>query len=107
MRRSWTKEEDARLAELAGTIPAETIGKILGRPKGGVHHRISKLGLPGRLHGEHHWAAKVDRLQVAMIGTLRDAGFTALEIKKAFGLEISKSTINDIGACRTWRQGGT
>lgn len=106
MRRPWTDAEDKQLRELAGTIPAESIAKLLGRPKGGVHHRIKKLGLKGHLHGEHHWNAKVDRLQAAMLWTLRDAGFTALEIKKTFSLEIAKETIDDIGACRTWRQGG-
>ena len=102
-RRNWTPAEDRELARLAGTIPAEDIGRILGRPKGGVHHRIKRLGLKGHLHGEPHWCAKISNLQAAMIGALCDAGFTPLEIKKAFALDIAKSTIDDIGAGRTWR----
>lgn len=101
-RRAWTEAEDDQLRELAGTIPAEEIGKILNRPKGGVHHRIQRLGLKGHLHGEHHWFAKISRLQAAMIGTLRDHGFSAREIRAAFNLKIAKETIDDIGAGRTW-----
>lgn len=102
-RRYWSPAEDRRLEELAGKVPAAVIATELGRPKGGVHARIKRLGLSGRLSGEHHWAARLSNLQAAMIGTLRDAGFSATEIKRAFGLEVAVNTINDIGACRTRR----
>lgn len=104
MRRNWTPSEDAQLHELAGTVSADRIAAILGRPKGGVHHRIKKLGLSGTLSGEHHWNAKSDKLQAAMLWTLRDAGFTALEIKRALKVDLSTDSIDDIGACRTWRR---
>lgn len=103
MRKLWSAAEDATLRELAGVMPANQIAEMLGRPKGGVHHRIKALGLKGHLHGENHWCAKIDRLKASMIGTLRDHGFTAREIKAAFNLEISATTIDDIGARRTWR----
>jgi len=100
---NWTRGEDTILRELAGVKTAAEIATILGRPKGGIHYRIKKLGLSGRIHGEGHWNAKSTKLQAAMIWTLRDAGFTALEIKRVFSLELSKAAIDDIGACRTWR----
>lgn len=104
-RRPWSAEEDKTLRELAGKAPAEEIGRILGRPKGGVHHRINRLGLDGRLRGAHHWNAKVTALQSAMIGALYDAGFTVNEIHEALSrpLPIALNTLNDITACRTWR----
>lgn len=102
-RRYWTTDEDRQLKEWAGKKPAWWIAALLGRPQGGVHHRIRRLGLSGMLAGEHHWSAKVDKLQAEMIWTLREAGYTAPEIKKAFGVELSEGSINDIAACRTWR----
>lgn len=102
-RRFWTAEEDKQLRLMAGVEPAWRIAALLNRPEGGVHHRIKRLGLSGRLSGEHHWASKVSDLQATMIWTLRDAGFNANEIKRAFNVELSVGSINDIAASRTWR----
>lgn len=103
MKRRWTRDEEKVVRELAGRKTAAEIALILDRPVNGVHHRIKKLGLRGHIHGEHHWNAKVTQLQADMIGVLRDAGFTATQIKDEFNLELSKAAIEDIGACRTWR----
>lgn len=102
-RRFWTAEEDKVLRQLAGVQTAEAIAVALNRPVGGVYHRMKRLRLTGYKHGEHHWAAKVSNLQASMLWTLRDAGFTANEVKRAFGIELSVNSINDIAACRTRR----
>lgn len=99
----WEPFEDDVIRENAGKVSADRMAAILRRPINGVHHRVKRLGLSGHLHGEHHWAAKITGLQAAMIGALRDAGFSALEIKRAFNLDLTTDALDDIGACRTWR----
>ena len=100
----WTDDEDAVIRQLAGKVPAGVIAAQLpGRSAQGVGRRIRALGLDGRLYGQPHHNAKVDALQRAMIITLRLSGFTATEIKRAFNLEITRSTINDMTGRR--RQG--
>lgn len=103
--RPYTREEDATLRELAGKVPAADIAAMIGRPKGGVHHRISRLGLDGRLHGERHWNARCGALRAAMIGALHDAGFSIHEIHGvlAESQSLSLQTVSDIAAGRTWR----
>ena len=94
----WTEKEDAIIRELAGVVSAREIASQLpGRSTQSVGRRIRALGLDGRLYGQAHHNAKIDNLQRSMIITLKEAGFTATEIKKAFGLTITRSTINDIG----------
>ena len=91
--RAWTKKEDAILRKYAGVKTALEIGIILNRPKNGVHHRINKLNLNGRLCGENHWQAKIDNLTAMMIFTLHDAGFKPKEIEQVFN---SGLTLNQI-----------
>lgn len=102
--RPWEPFEDETLRENAGKLTAGHMAHILCRPISGVHHRMKKLGLKGYQTGEHHWAARITSLQAAMIGALKDAGFSGQEIKRAFDLPVAVQTINDIGACRTWKQ---
>lgn len=101
----WSKEDDAMLRELVGTMTAESIGKILGRTQRAVWKRVEKLELNGRLHGERHWNAKLSNLQAAMIGALHDAGFTTNEIHGALSrpLEVSLQTTYEICSGRTRR----
>lgn len=99
----WTPSEDRELRRMAGKIPASSIAVVLGRTKNGVHHRIERLGLDGRLYGENHWNAKIGDLLAGMIGALYDAGYTVNEIHKAVSeaQDVSLPTVNDIAACRT------
>lgn len=93
----WTDSEDKVIRALAGVVPAREIASQLpGRSVQAVARRRRALGLDGRLYGEVHHKAKVNNLQRAMIITLRQSGFTATEIKRAFNLEITRSTINDM-----------
>jgi hypothetical protein len=78
--KKWTPSEDKALKKLAGIKTASEISTILERPIGGVHYRIKKLGLKGRLHGEHHWNAKFEHLSAIMLQTLHEAGFKPKEI---------------------------
>lgn len=105
MKRPWTPEEDAQLKKLAGGYPAEKIGAMLGRPKNGVHHRIAKLKLSGRITGEAHWAAKLPNVTAEMIKALGDAGFTIGEIHRVISapVDISLQTVSDIAGDRTRR----
>lgn len=105
----WTKEEDATLKQFAGIKTASEIAIITGRPKNGVHHRIEKLGLDGRMTGEKHWNAKLSNIQSQMIGVLYDAGFTSNEIYQAMTNtpDISLSQICNICACRSRINNGT
>jgi len=105
--REYTPKEDAVIRKYAGLMTAEGIGLMIGRPKGGVNHRISKLGLNGHLYGDDHWNSKVDSLIVAMIHTLYDAGFTPTEIQRVISEshEISHRYVSDI-SCARYRQRG-
>lgn len=100
--REWTPEEDQIVSQLAGHIPAAEIANQLPNRTGqGVRRRIKALGLSGKLYGQAHHNAKTSNLQRAMIITLKEAGYTATEIKKAFNLKITRSTINDIKTAPT------
>ena len=93
----WTEKEDTVIRELAGKVSAGAIAAQLPkRSAQSVGRRIRALGLDGRLYGQAHHNAKASNLQRAMIITLRQSGFTATEIKRAFNLEITRSTINDM-----------
>ena len=97
----WTEKEDTVIRELAGKVSAGTIAAQLPRRSAqAVGRRLRALGLDGRLYGQAHHKAKVSNLQRAMIITLRQSGFTATEIKRAFGLTITRSTINDMAGRR-------
>lgn len=102
-RSHYTAAEDRMIKQMAGRIPADRIARILSRPKEGIHHRIKKLGLDGKLTGEHHWNTKVSNLVAGMIGALYDAGYTVNEIHKVLTepTNTSLSTVVDIAACRT------
>ena len=47
----WTKEQEERLRELAGTLSGREIGKVLGLSKSAVLVKIKKLGLKGLPEG--------------------------------------------------------
>lgn len=76
----YSKEEDAIIRKHVGTITAESIGALIGRPTKSIQYRISKLGLDGRVRGVGHPQSKLDTLRAAMVITLNDAGFTPMEI---------------------------
>lgn len=99
----WTPAEDRELRRMAGKIPASSIAVVLGRSKRGIHYRIKRLGLDGRLYGENHWNAKVSDLLAGMIGALYDAGYSVNEIHRAVSgaQDVSLATVCDIAACRT------
>jgi len=105
-RRLWTREEDALLKSLAGKCTAEEIGLVLGRPKSGVHHRISRLKLNGMLCGEAHWNAKIPNLTAGMIGALHDAGYLPSEIHRVVtgGLTVTRQHVEAICNQRHRRQ---
>ncbi len=96
MTKLWTRKEDKILKQYAGVLPAAQIAIILNRPKNGVHHRIKKLGLSGRLHGENHWQAKIDNLTASMIFTLHDAGFKPKEIEQVFNSGLTHDQIKTL-----------
>lgn len=104
-RRFWTPAEDEQLARLAGRKTAAEIAIILDRPKGGVQHRIAKLGLSGRLYGETHWASKMPDLVRMTIQVLHNNGFTLNEIRRLLRTEydLAEGTVLDIicGRART------
>lgn len=102
-RLAWTAAEDAVVRELAGKVPAEAIGRHLNRTRCGVLYRVKKLGLRAVLRGEGHWASKLTSLQAAMIATLRDAGFSAQEIRRGFNLDIGETVIQEIGNSNLWK----
>lgn len=99
----WTPEEDRTLRKLIGKKTAEEIGVILNRPKNGVHHRVKKLNLNGKLTKENHWNAKISNLQAEMIITLHQGGFSVNEIRDAAFNHVSIHTIADLIAARTWK----
>ena len=99
----WKPEEDAVLRKYAGVKPASEIAIIIGKPKNGVHHRIKKLKLNGRMTGDAHWNAKLSDLQAGITGALYDAGYTANEIHKVLTttVDISFDQVCNICACRS------
>ena len=103
MRTRWAPPEDAVLRRSAGLCTAAEIGAKLGRSRQAVHARAKLLGVNLTRGGEHHWRARLTELQVQMIAQLKDAGYTAAQIKEAFGVEVSTGAINDAAAGRTWR----
>lgn len=104
-KRKYTRQEDDLIRQYAGVKTAEEIGAMIDRPKNGVHHRISRLGLKGHLHGDAHWNAKADNLKMAMIHTLMDGGFTSQEIQRMFSepLNLSYSYLSQV-ACTRYRK---
>lgn len=105
--RRYTLKEDRVIRKYAGVKSAEEIGMMIDRPKDGIHHRLKRLGLSGHLHGEHHWAAKVDSLRVSMIYTLLDAGYAPSEVHRMFStpLDLTYKYIKQI-ACARYRKRG-
>lgn len=100
----WTEAEDRVVRELAGRVPAGAIAdRLPNRSARAVGRRLRALGLDGRLYGEAHQNARTSNLQRAMIITLKQSGYTATEIKRAFNLSIPRTTINDI--CRPGQTG--
>ena len=92
----WSRKEDSVLKQYAGVLPAAQIATILNRPKNGVHHRIKKLGLSGRLNGENHWQAKIDNLTATMIFTLHDSGFLPKEIEQFLTQSLTHEQIKTL-----------
>lgn len=103
----FTPEEDRIVRKYAGKKTAAEIGTILGRPAGGVRSRMKRLGVSGLMHGDAHWAVKVDGLRVSMIHTLLDAGFKPSEVHRMFStpLDITYNYVAQI-ACARWRKRG-
>lgn len=101
--RLWTKSEVRFLRRNAGRLTAEAIGAQLGRPKHGVHSKMRALGLDGRLRSVHHSRAKTSKLQVAVIKTLGDAGFSAKEVHTLLRspIAVTEGTVADIIAGRS------
>ena len=102
-RRPWTEYEEKVLRQMAGVKTAAEIAEELGRTRQSVFDKFRRMGISGVKAGENHWNAKLTQLQVDMIGTLYDAGYTARDIQQAFSLDVPKSTLNDVGACRSWQ----
>ncbi len=96
MTKLWTRKEDKILKQYAGVLPAAQIAIILNRPKNGVHHRIKRLGLSGKLFGENHWQAKINNLTASMIFTLHDAGFKPKEIEQVFNSGLTHDQIKTL-----------
>lgn len=90
MRRLWTREEDKILRQYAGIKTAAEIAAIVNRPKNGVHHRMNKLNLDGRLTGDKHHAFVGDTTQRLMVLCLHDAGYMPSEISIAFNLDLPR-----------------
>ena len=105
--RKFTPEEDRIVRKYAGKKSAEEIGTILGRPKGGVRSSLKRQGLKNTLHGDAHWAVKVDALRVSMLYTLMDAGFPPSEVHRMFTtpLDLTYNYVAQI-ACARYRKRG-
>lgn len=105
--RAYTFREDCLIRNFAGIKTAEEMGLMLGRTRSSIHHRVKKLGLNGVIHGEHHWASKVDSLKMAMIHTLLDSGFSSSEVHRMFAepLNLSKDYVSQIARGRYRHRG--
>lgn len=100
--KKYTKEEDDIIRKYCQVKTAEEIGMMLGRPKNGIHHRINRLGLSGRLYGEHHWNARHSDLVRLAIGIMSDGGMTSGEIHRVLTTpeDIKLSRVVDIAGGR-------
>lgn len=98
----WSEEEIYKLKKLAnqGAIPEE-IAIALNRSYRAISAKAAQLGISFIRKGENHPHAKLTNLQVAMIHTLGDAGFTIKEIHESAFNQVSKETITDIIYYRT------
>lgn len=103
----YTREMERFIVANAGKLTAEQIADHLGVKKTGVHSAIKRLGVCGRIKGENHHASKFSKLQVAMITTLHDAGFTVNEIYNALFIkhDCSIYAVCDIVSARTRKEG--
>ena len=99
----YTPEMERFIRNNAGKLTAQQIADKLGVKKTGIHSAIKRLGLSGIIQGEDHWASKLSSLQVAMVFTLHDAGFSVNEIYNALFLkhDISMNAICDVVSART------
>lgn len=99
----WSEEEEAILKDLAGKITAEEIGAVLCRTPRAVSRRIRKLGLNGRLSGEHHWRSKIPNLVAGMVGVLGEAGYTPKEIEVVMRTphDVTRQSVEAICSKRT------
>lgn len=104
--RLWTEAEDAILRELVGKQPYTAIGQLVGGRSGAaVHDRAKRIGVHVYMNRcEKHHAAKLTNLQVAMIATLLDAGFTPKEVTEALDLPVKTQAVRDLRSCTTWKE---
>ena len=102
----YTPEMERFISDNAGFLTAQQIADHLCVKKTGIHSAIKRLGLNGRIHGENHHASKLSNLQVAMIITLHDSGFTLNEIYTAlfFNHPASMQALSDAIAARTRKE---
>lgn len=103
MANPWTPEEELVLKDLAGKVPAEQIGLVLGRTTYAVRARIARMGLNGRLSGEYHWQSKLPNLVAGMVGVLGEAGYTPKEIEVVMSTpyDITRQVVEAICSKRT------
>lgn len=95
MTRPYTIDIDQFISNHAGKLTAQQIADQLGVAYGGVLGAMRRLGVSGMLLGENHPRSKLSNLQVAMIFTLVDAGFSKSEIYDSLfePHDVAKQTI--------------
>ena len=103
MRRPWTDTDDAFLKRHAATQSCVWIGERLKRSRSSIHGRAKKLGVSMIKSGEAHHNAKATRQAADMVTLLNDNGYPPVEIHALFDLGLSRRSIEDICASRTWR----
>lgn len=105
--KKYTPTQDRFIFKHAGVLTAQQIADELGVKKGGVHSAFKRLGVNGIRKGENHHGCKLSSLQVAMVTTLYDAGFTVNEIYNALFEKhsVSLNGICDVCAARTRKDG--
>lgn len=100
---TWTETEIQILTEYATTKTSTEIGIMVNKSAAAVRNKAKRLKIRMRKIGENHQDSKLSNLQVAMILTLCEAGFTSPEIHKGAFHHVSLSTIKDIKLMRTHR----
>lgn len=101
-RHFWTLTEGAYVKRHAGKLSALVMAEVLDIPVEKVRDYARRNGIQLKRHGAAIESALLNGLLIDMLTILQDAGYTANQMKKAFNLKASTSTINSAISGMTW-----
>ena len=98
--RKWSEYDKIVLKKHAQTKTAYEIGVMLGRTKNAVVQASCRYKIKMEKRGENHRDSKLSNLQVEMLRSLIECGFSTTEIHKACFDHISCQNVIDISRFR-------